>query len=563
MLQRLYIRNYAIIDELEIGFEKGLNIITGETGAGKSILMGALGLVLGNRADTSVLFQPGEKCIVEAGFDARGNAALAEVLRRLELDEEETIVLRREIAATGKSRSFINDTPVTLQDLREVADWLVDLHRQYDTQALGEDRFQTEVLDALAGQLDVVKTYKSAYREWREAQITLNKWQEEQETAAREMDYHQFLYQELEALDVQPNEMEQLEAESALLSNAEEVRTALAQVAFALNESEPSMVQQLKQLAGILSHAGATLPEMTEQTDRLLSTHIELQDIARELSRLHEKVSLDPGRLAEVNERLSEGYRLMKKHQVQSTKALLDIQEKLSAAITSFSDRSEKLLQQQRIVADALKNLLTIGDTLSKSRSKVIPVFEKTTHQYLAQMEMANARLKVICQQAVDGNGQIHPGPSGTDKIAFTFDANKTGRFEPLEKVASGGERSRLMLAIKAQVAKSVQLPALIFDEIDTGISGEAARQVGLLLRHLAMGHQVISITHQPQIAAKAHHHFYVYKQENRGHINTRMRKLMPQERVDAIARMLSGEAITESALQIAREMVETPLANS
>jgi DNA repair protein RecN (Recombination protein N) len=563
MLQRLFIRNYAIIDELEIGFEKGLNIITGETGAGKSILMGALGLVLGNRADTSVLFEAGEKCIVEATFDGRGNAPLAEVLRKLELDEEETIVLRREIAASGKSRSFINDTPVTLQDLREVADWLVDLHRQFDTQVLGQDRFQTEVLDALAAQLDLMKTYGQEFRIWREAQTTLKRWKEEQEAAAREMDYHRFLFQELEALDLQPNELEQLEAESELLSNADQVKNALAQVAFALDENEPSLVQQVKQLAGVLSHAGATLPEMTEQNDRLLSVYIELQDIARELSRLHDKVALDPERLALVNERLSEGYRLMKKHQVQSTQELLDIREKLSRQIYDFSDRSEKLVQQEILVQAALKKVMETGAKLSHGRAKIIPAFEETTQQYLSQMEMANARLKVVCEKPVDEEGRLVPGLLGIDKVSIGFDANKTGRFEPLEKVASGGERSRLMLAIKAQVAKSIQLPALIFDEIDTGISGEAARQVGLLLRQLAIGHQVISITHQPQIAAKAHQHFYVYKQVNQGQINTRMRKLLPQERVDAIARMLSGEAITESALQIAREMVEQPAMNS
>lgn len=559
MLQRLYIRNYAIIDELEIEFKKGLTIITGETGAGKSILMGALGLVLGNRAETSVLLNPDEKCIVEAVFEISGDSAIADWLLQQEIDLEETLILRREISPNGKSRSFINDTPVNLHHLREAAETLVDLHRQYDTQSLGEDSFQTEVLDALAGQLDLVKVYKSELRVWHNSLQKLKQWENEQNEASRELDYQQFLFQELDSLNFKPNELETLEAEADLLANADKIKQALSQVNFALQESEPSLVQQLKQLAGLLTNVSAALPDLSEQANRLSSLQIELQDISREVNKLNHKILLDPERLEKINERISAGYRLFKKHQVQTTAELLTLQEELDRKISAFSDRTEKIAQQRQLVSLNLKKVLEIGDKLHKGRLKVLSLFEKTTHQYLAQMEMANAQIKVNCILTKGENGEIIPGSLGIDKVSIGFDANKTGRFESLEKVASGGERSRLMLAIKAQVAKSVALPALIFDEIDTGISGEASRQVGLLLRQLAMGHQVIAITHQPQIAAKAHSHFFVFKQEKNGKVRTQMRLLNPEERIQTIAKMLSGESVTQTSITIATEMMGNP----
>jgi DNA repair protein RecN (Recombination protein N) len=557
MLQRLHIRNYAIIDELEISFDRGLNIITGETGAGKSILMGALGLVLGNRADTSVLLDGGEKCFVEATFYGGAKKAIQEALAELELDEEENLILRREIAANGKSRSFVNDTPVTLQGLRQIASLLVDLHRQFDTLSLGEDVFQFEVLDALAGNADLLKKYSESFQAFRKAETTRKKLKEQQDSATRELDYTRFLYSELEEAAFQPNELEILESEVELLSNAETIKTALGQVVFVLEDSEPSMVQQLKQLANQLSGIGKGLPELTELADRLHSSHIELQDIARELSRVNDRVGLDPARLQQVNDRLSEGYRLLKKHQLTTTRELLELQDTLSQKLSAIENLDEQLVYAAKEEEKYRLQAVEMAGKLSAARHKVLAPLEKTTAAYLTQMGMPNARLKATCTK-MEANGAPVLQSLGTDRVALLFDANKTGRFEQLEKVASGGELSRLMLAIKAQVAQSVHLPALIFDEIDTGISGEAARQVGLLMKQLSTNHQVISITHQPQIAAKADAHYFVYKQEASGAIKTRLRRLTDKERVDAIARMLSGEALTEAALATAREMVET-----
>lgn len=559
MLQRLHIRNYAIIDELEIEFERGLNIITGETGAGKSILMGALGLVLGNRADTSVLFEAGEKCFVEAVFSTVAHKELKKLLSELELDEEENLVLRREIAPSGKSRSFVNDTPVTLQDLKRIASLMVDLHRQFDTLSLSEDRFQFDVLDALAGHADTVKSYSEAYQNWRRAESEYRKLKEQQEKDSREMDYTRFLFSELEEARLQPNELEELENEVKLLSNAGDVKKTLTQVSYALDESDPSLVQQLKQLANTLNHTGAQLSGLTELSDRLISVQIELQDIANELSRLNDRISLDPERLEVANERLSIGYRLLKKHGLQTTTELIALQQRLGEKLLGFNNLDERLGQKKDEAELALGMASNLAQKLSAGRKKVTSALEKTTNNYLVQMGMPNARMLADCKALPAENVQTMLNAQGCDEVDFMFDANKTGRFESIGKVASGGELSRLMLAIKAQVAKSVQLPALIFDEIDSGISGEAARQVALLLRSLASEHQVISITHQPQIAAKAHAHYFVYKQDIDGVVRTRMRRLDKTQRVEAIARMLSGEALTETARKIALEMVENP----
>lgn len=556
MLLRLHIRNYAIIDELDISFNSGLNIITGETGAGKSILMGALGLVLGNRADTSVLLDGGEKCFVEATFYSNAKDAIREALVELELDEEENLILRREVAANGKSRSFVNDTPVTLQGLRQIASLLVDLHRQFDTLSLGEDVFQFEVLDALAGNADLLKKYSESFQAFRKAEATRKKLKEQQSEATRELDYTRFLFGELEEAAFQSNELEILESEVELLSNAETIKTAIGQVVFVLDDNEPSMIQQLKQLANQLSGIGKGLPELSELTDRLHISYIELQDIAQELSRVNDKVLLDPARLQEVNDRLSIGYRLLKKHQLSTTQELLELHDTLGQKLNAIENLDEQLALAAKEEEKFRTLALEIAGKLSAARQKVLAPLEKTTAQYLAQMGMPNARLKATCTKVESANGAPVLQVLGIDKVALLFDANKTGRFEPLEKVASGGELSRLMLAIKAQVAQSVQLPALIFDEIDTGISGEAARQVGLLMKKLSTNHQIISITHQPQIAARANAHYFVYKQETAGAIKTRLRLLTDKERVETIARMLSGETLTEASLASAREMV-------
>jgi len=556
MLQRLHIRNYAIIDKLVINFDPGLNMITGETGAGKSILMGALGLVLGNRADTGVLFDAGEKCFVEAVFAHTDRPAIRQVLETLDLDTEDTLMLRREIAANGKSRSFVNDTPVTLQGLREVASLLVDLHRQFDTRALGNDAFQFEVLDALAGNTEQIKTYQTLFGEYKRQALAYREALDKQAAAAKEKDYTQFLFNELEEIGLQPNELEDLEDESKVLANAETIKTVMGEVVFALDEEDPSLVQQLKILAKQLEEITGDINEVSLLQERMLATQVELQDLSQELSRINDRVTLDPERLAVVNERLSAGYRLLKKHQVTDTGALLKIQQQLKEQLSQMVNLDSWLIKADKELAKAYNAAFAMAKKISAARQKVLASFDTQTAKLLAQMGMPNARLQSVCSPRTDSDTDKILHTLGMDDVQFLFDGNKTGRFEPIEKVASGGELSRLMLAIKAQVAQSIQLPALIFDEIDTGISGEAARQVGMLMQQLTSNHQVIAITHQPQIAARAAAHFFVYKQEKGNTIKTRMRQLEPEEREEAIARMLSGETLTEASRKIAKEML-------
>ena len=556
MLQRLHIRNYAIIDKLVINFDPGLNMITGETGAGKSILMGALGLVLGNRADTGVLFDAGEKCFVEAVFAHTDRPAIRQVLETLDLDTEDTLMLRREIAANGKSRSFVNDTPVTLQGLREVASLLVDLHRQFDTRALGNDAFQFEVLDALAGNTEQIKTYQTLFGEYKRQALAYREALDKQAAAAKEKDYTQFLFNELVEIGLQPNELEDLEDESKVLANAETIKTVMGEVVFALDEEDPSLVQQLKILAKQLEEITGDINEVSLLQERMLATQVELQDLSQELSRINDRVTLDPERLAVVNERLSAGYRLLKKHQVTDTGALLKIQQQLKEQLSQMVNLDSWLIKADKELAKAYNAAFAMAKKISAARQKVLASFDTQTAKLLAQMGMPNARLQSVCSPRTDSDTDKILHTLGMDDVQFLFDGNKTGRFEPIEKVASGGELSRLMLAIKAQVAQSIQLPALIFDEIDTGISGEAARQVGMLMQQLTSNHQVIAITHQPQIAARAAAHFFVYKQEKGNTIKTRMRQLEPEEREEAIARMLSGETLTEASRKIAKEML-------
>lgn len=551
MLQRIHIRNYAIIDELTIEFEAGLNIITGETGAGKSILMGALGLVLGDRADTAVLFSTQEKCVVEAMFHPADATLLAKLLEANDLDSDTQLVVRREISVAGKSRSFVNDTPVNLQVLRQFATQMVDLHRQFDTLDLGEDDFQRNVLDALAGNQELLPSYKQHFAAYSKAKQQLASALREQENAAKELDYYRFLFTELEEADFSENEIEEAESAFEVLSNAETVKQVLSTATDALQAGEMPLVNQLKMVLQQLLQLKAqpaTLPALIE---RLQAAHIEIKDIADELSSMTDEVQMDEERLQLLSERINIGNRLLKKHNVLSTAALLEIKNDLEQKLESVLHLDESIEQLQRSMQEYLQQSVAVGKKISAARVKSVPAFEKNIAALLTQVGMPNARLQVSCKPLET------PVAHGMDDICFLFDANKSGRFEPLEKVASGGELSRLMLSIKSLVAGSLQMPTLIFDEIDSGISGEAARQVGLIMKSLAQKHQLIAITHQPQIAAKADAHFFVYKTEKSGAIKTGIRLLNTEERMQAIAQMLSGNQQSDSSLKIAKEMME------
>ena len=549
MLQRIQIQNYAIIDALSIDFSQRLNVITGETGAGKSILMGALSLILGDRADTAVLLQRDKKCVVEGVFAINGRSAVLDLLSSNDLDADEEIVIRREIAPTGKSRAFVNDTPVNLEQLRKLSSLLVDLHRQFDTLELGESDFQREVLDALAGQSPALSAYRQIYRDWQAAsrELATLRGQQAQFTAA--FDYNKFLFDELQEAAFKENELEELDQELKLLNNSEGIKTSLSKIYYDLQEGEQPLVQQLKVLQHLLEGYSAFHPELATLSERMSSVQIELQDIAGDVERINEDVNYDPRRIETINERVSMGYKLMKKHGVQATAGLLEIQRQLEHKLQDSLQVDAGIAAGEKEVQRLLQEAKKKAAVLSKGRQAQTEKLQEQVNKLLKQVGMPNARLQVQVQPA-------ELNSTGMDAIEFLFDANKSNRYEPIRKVASGGELSRLMLCIKSLVAESVDLPTLIFDEIDTGISGEAAKQVGIILKNLAKRRQVICITHQPQIAGKADAHYFVYKVVRGESIQTSIRLLGQEERITAIAQMLSGEKPTAAALENAREMV-------
>jgi DNA repair protein RecN (Recombination protein N) len=550
MLRRLSIQNYAIIDSLEIDFSEKLNIITGETGAGKSIIIGALGLILGERADSSVLVNKEKKCVVEGFFAAANKSAIRNFLEENEFDISDELIVRREIGVNGKSRAFINDTPVTLAQLNGLSHLLVDLHQQFDTLTLSDNDFQREVLDALAGHQELLNNYQLVFKKWQTVKSEYETLKELTLSFDKEYDYNQFQYNELEEAAFKENELEDIEAELKLLNNAEGIKAALDRVTYGLQEGEAPMIQQLKSLLNQLQAYSSSHPDLPGLVQRLQSAQIELQDIAGEISYLRDHMNYDPEKIEQLNERLSLGYKLQKKHGVQSTAELLQIQKELENKLQAVSDIDARMQQKEQEAAKLLQEAKQLAAKISAGRSKQIKPLEDKVNKLLVQVGMPNAKLKVNMRE-----GQLNQ--YGADVAEFLFDANRSGLFQPVGKVASGGELSRLMLCIKSLVAESIDLPTLIFDEIDTGISGEAAKQVGILMKALAAKRQVISITHQPQIAGKADAHFFVYKQIVNDAVKTNIRQLNTEERITAIAKMLSGEKPTAAALENAREMVK------
>ena len=553
MLTKLHIKNYAIIDEIEIDFSDKLNIITGETGAGKSILMGALSLILGERADNSSLVSKEKKCFIEGYFSIANNKAVTTYLQSLEEDmdiDPSELVLRREIAPNGKSRAFINDTPASLQTLRGVASLLVDLHQQFDTLELGSTDFQRTVIDALAGNENLLQSFTNSYQAYLSAQKKLAALLAQKEAFTKEADYNQFLLDEFEDLQLQTNELELMEQELVLLNNAEGIKTALAGTSHALAYAETPVVSVVKQMLQQLQPFTSVHEGVLELINRLQVTHIELQDIASELSRLENTISTNEERLHTINERMAAGFKLLKKHGVTTTQELLDIWASLSEKLLAVQNIDDAIAAHTKEEKETLAAATEIAAKISAARKAQAAPLQKSVNTLLAQVGMPNASIQVSITNT-------NLNAFGTDQIEFLFDANKSGKYESIKKVASGGELSRLMLCIKSLVATSVNLPTLIFDEIDTGISGEAAKQVGIIMQGLAASRQIICITHQPQIAGKANAHFFVYKQSKESGIATHIKRLSKDERINAIAQMLSGEQPTPAAIATATEMVE------
>ena len=549
MLSKLEIHNYILIDQLSIDLSNQLSVITGETGAGKSIIMGALGLILGDRADSTVCRDASKKCFIEGTFSLSNKQTYQAFFTEHELDLTDEVIIRREINAQGKSRAFINDTPINLNELKQLTSQLVDLHQQFDTLTLGDTDFQRTVIDALAGVQKDLAHYQSVFHLWKDHQKQLAELISRRDEFEKTESYKKHLLEELAALQLKENELESLEQELKFLENAVSIKAQIDQSIQVLESADNPIVQQLKQIANNLDSIVKWQPEFADLLNRLKAAQIELADVANELSSWQDKIDFDDKKLVLIQDRLSEGYSLQKKHKVQSTNELISIQQQLELDLTAVLSLDEEINQLTKQVKADEKQVVELATSLTEKRNKETAPFTKNVNQLLHQVGMPNAKIKVTIDE-------VAYNAYGKDKIDFLFDANNTQKFEPIKKVASGGELSRLMLCIKSLVAKSIDLPTMIFDEIDTGISGEPAKQVGLLLQGLGQARQVLCITHQPQIAAKGHAHLFVYKEQKGTSTNTFLRGLTAAERVQHIALMIGGDPPSKSALENAKELL-------
>lgn len=550
MLQKLVIKNYAIIDNLVIEPDAQLNTVTGETGAGKSIILGALSLILGERADTSVLINKDDKSVVEGYFDVSTNELFKKTLADAELDYEPQCIIRREIATSGKSRAFVNDTPVTLGVLNKLTSLLVDLHQQFDHLALEDDNFQMGALDAVGNTIAIAEDYRQLYFKHKKVSQQLNGHRERRAQWQKEADYKQFLLDELTQAAFKDNEIEHAEQQLKAMSHAGHIISVLQAGRQLLEEGDQPLLNELRRYAHQLQGIAELMPELKPVTERLNSAWAELKDIASELSAEEDKVSLDPSVMEELQQRVDLGYKLLKKHAMKTTAELLQWQQRLNDELKATHDLNDTIERLAEEEGALYKELIAKAEALSAERKKVVAPFTDKINELLTLVGMPNARFKVQMDKT-------QPTIHGTDHVHFMLDANKSGQFQLLQKAASGGEMSRIMLCIKSLTAKALHLPTLIFDEVDTGISGEAARQVAILLRDLSQYHQVLCITHQPQIAAKGSRHFYVYKEADKNErLSTRVRVLQQDERVLAIARMIGGEQPSEAAINNAKELV-------
>lgn len=549
MLSRLTIKNYAIISELEMEIDSGMNIITGETGAGKSILLGALGLVLGERADTKVLYNADEKCVVEAQFDI-SKYTLKPFFEVNDLDAEPHTIVRREIAQNGKSRAFINDTPVTLTVLKQLGEALVNLHNQHETLELTQAGLQLEVVDTLCDNGERLAAYTSLYRTYQKQKKELEDFVALNAKAQAEKDYIRFQLEELSEAALQAGEQIALEEEQKALSHVEEIKRSLDIAISLLTNSEVNISDQLNEVQQALKPVKGLQASLQSFSERIQTIQEDLKDLAREMEHVQDATGLDPERLEEVNSRLTTLYRLQKKHQAATVEELIELQQQLEQKLGLIENSHTQLEQLEKSIAQNDKQLRKRAEELHTARASVLERFQKNVSQLLAKVGMPNALF------AVEVNRLDTLTEKGFTDVQFLFSANKGFAAQPIKNVASGGELSRLMLCIKSLLAESNAMPTMVFDEIDSGISGEVALKTGEIMRDLSRRHQIICITHLPQIARVADRHFHIYKETLNGKTITRMKVLAREERVTEIAKMLSGEAPTEAALANARELV-------
>ncbi len=550
MLQKLSIQNYTLIKKLEISFSSGFTVITGETGAGKSILLGALSLILGKRADTQVLLDDKKKCIVEGLFDI-SDLSLETVFEQYDLDYDDHTYLRREIVPSGKSRAFINDTPVKLEVIKTIGNVLVDIHSQHQGLALSRPAFQLEVLDGFVNNTKLIKDYKSLFSNYSYSKKQLRDLELSHEQAKRDEAYFQFQYDELEAAALDADMVRELESQERLLSHAEEVLQGLSQGRQIFTDADDTVSAQLESLKSSLQKIEDYLPALKEVVNRLDSVGIEVDDIAAEMEIMAGDISYSPEEFQEVSQRLNEVYKLQHKHSVTSVEDLIGLKDEYAMKLQGFSSSETQIQALKTKIVALEKQLDKSAAILSKSRYNHQPLFENAVKDLLLLLGMKDASFELQFSRLNEF------GPMGNEEVSFLFSANKGVKAAEMSRVASGGELSRLMLAIKSLISGKQMLPTVVFDEIDAGVSGKIAGKMARVIQSLSQNHQVISISHLPQIAAKADHHFKVYKEADEQQSHTSMLALSMEERINELAEMLSDEVLSSSALAAAKELLK------
>ncbi|MBQ6038922.1 MAG: DNA repair protein RecN [Bacteroidaceae bacterium] len=551
MLQSLYIKDYALIHQLQISFEKGFSVITGETGAGKSIMLGAIGLLLGQRADVKTIRKGASKCIIEARFLLE-EGRLDSFFDENELEYDPECILRREVSITGKSRAFINDTPVSLSLMKELGDQLIDIHSQHQNLLLGREDFQLEVLDIVAADTEQLSAYREKYKQWKHKERELKELKEQIARDKQDEDYVQYQLDQLEEAALKDGELEELELEAQTLNHAEEIKSGLFRAEQLLISDEDGLLNDLRNCRNSLQNILDVYPAITELYERLDSSYIELEDIAQEIERQEERLEFNPQRLEQVTNRLNLIYSLQQKHHVQSVAELLELQASFRQRLNALNHSETDIEALEKECSMLYKELIKQASDLTKRRNKSAEQFEKQMVGILMPQGLPHARFKVLISERKELT------ETGADSVCFLFSANKNGMLQPISQVASGGEISRVMLSVKALISGAVSLPTIIFDEIDTGVSGSIADRMAMIMQEMgAKGRQVISITHLPQIAARGKVHYKVYKQDTETETISHITRLDHDGRVEEIAHMLSGTSITSEALENARVLLE------
>ena len=550
MLQHLTIENYALIKSLQIDFEKGFTVITGETGSGKSIILGALGLLLGQRADVGVLFDKEKKCIVEATFDIK-DLGLKAFFEKNDLDYDDTLLLRREIQPSGKSRAFINDTPAALQIMKDLGSYIIDIHSQHQTLTLKDSDFQLKILDEMCDDNTTLAQYKEKYAEYKSLRKELALLEDEDKKNELDLDYYQFLFNELNDEKLQSDEQAELEQEIELLNNVEGIKTNLSAVLEACHNSDNSLLSQLVVCKNMLNKASVHYAPLAEVASRFDSAIIELKDIVSEVDSIDGELQYSPQRQDEISSRLDTIYRLETKHNVATVAELLEIQNNLDERLQNVMGLDDRIDVIRKQLKQAESELQTKANLLTKLRQKSAEVLEKQILPILSDLGMKESKFKVDIETTADFLS------SGCNSISFMFNANKGGQLGEIGKTISGGELSRVMLAIKSLITSKTLLPTIIFDEIDTGVSGEISSKVGNIMKQMSATTQVFAITHLPQIAAKSDTHLKVYKQEEDDRTLSKMVVLTDEQKVEEVAKMLSSNTLTDAAIATAKELTK------